>query len=167
MDARAIPGGWPDAGVLENLMSNERRYARAVHESGHAVMAWALCVPVERLWVDDDENGGGGTNAGCAPVLIDHIGQYRAGHQATMLLEIDAPKHWSTCDMKNVIELVGRLPSDEASNLIEAGGARARELLKPNLELLKAVADELEKLGAMDSARFLELAKRYGNRQQG
>ena len=142
-------------------MSSERRRAIAVHESGHAVAAWALFLPVERLWID----GGGGTSAGRASTIVDQIAVYWAGHKATILLGIDAPKELAACDKTKVGELVSSLSSDEASRTVEAGGSRARELLSPNLEMLKVVAQELDRVGAMDPVRFLEIAARCGNRQ--
>ena len=119
--------------IGQTMSTNAKRNAAAAHEAGHAVVGLALGLDIVEVWIDD--NGYGQTRLSAdPPELLDRLTLAAAGGIANRAFDIEAPT-----DMLEA----GR-SEDEDARLRVAGRKRARELLTPNLALLRAVANELE-----------------------
>jgi hypothetical protein len=131
------------------------RRAIAVHEGGHAVVARALGLTVASLWIDEGGEGGGASISDATHLpLVARVATLRAGHQAILLLDIDAPSYLSARDQQIVASLLGDLSEDEQTRLLGAGRDSAMSLLVRHRVAVEAVADRLEATGAMDAATF-------------
>src|SRR5690349_16760901 len=146
-------------------MSDEKvtREAIAVHEAGHAVVAWALGLIVGRLWIDDNGRSGGMSPVDAGQLsIIDQIAIWMAGQQATDILRIEAPTFIAGKDREEVIKLTSRLPDKAQEQLRAAGQKRAIDILRQHDRMLKDVADALDKAGRIDKATFAEITAGSG-----
>jgi ATP-dependent Zn protease len=143
------------------MSTNDKRHAAAAHEAGHAVVGLALGLDIVEVWIDD--NGYGQTRFSAdSPELLDHLTLAAAGGMANRAFDIEAPTDMLANDHTKITSLLAGRSEDEDARLRVAGRKRARELLTPNLALLRAVANELETVGKIDHARLEELVRRRG-----
>ena len=137
------------------------RAAIAAHEAGHAVAAWALSCPVERMWIEGD--GGGISIDATGLSWTDQVAVCRAGACGTEILGIFAPSWMARRDQKEVMcKILVGLSDREVEDRLRRGGVRAYQFLEANRTLLKKVADALEQAGTLDGAEFSRLAAKYG-----
>jgi hypothetical protein len=132
----------------------------AVHEAGHAVVAWALGLPVGRLSVNDDY-GNGATDIGDAMHLsvIDQAAICGAGEVATNLLGTPTPRSLASSDHVRMLNLTPGSTIEERQIFRAEGLQRAHELLWANMATLVAVPAELEQAGSMDAAAFENITR--------
>ncbi len=131
----------------------ERR-AYAVHEAGHAVVAQALGRTVCAVWIAVECARGGAEIHTEGIALADGAAICWAGQEATDLLNVESPSRLAKGDWERFIGLTSRMDAKEQERLRQDARARARELLRENIKLLKALADALERDGAIDHVTF-------------
>jgi hypothetical protein len=116
---------------------------------------------IVEVWIDD--NGYGETHLSADPSeLLDRLTLAAAGGIANRAFDIEAPTDMLANDNTKMASLLAGRSEDEDARLRVAGRKRARELLTPNLALLRAVANELETVGKIDHASLEELVCRRG-----
>jgi hypothetical protein len=123
---------------------NAVRYGAACHEAGHAIVASSLGLRVGELWVDDD--GYGGTAADEPGDLEELLTILLAGDVAQRLVGCQIVDLQSIGDHDRIRKaLIERCVDEETDGprLRNAARARARAILTPRIEKLKAIATEL------------------------
>jgi hypothetical protein len=148
-------------GVTDMNTPESLRRVAAVHEAGHAVVAWALKRTVQSLSI--------GRDGGCVvkydgPVsLIEEIAIRVAGAEATDQLRLPT---WELANSKDdfaVAELLEDCSDGDEVHLRVEGLRLARKLLTEHMALLTKLANALELAGAMGTADVAELFKAARN----
>jgi ATP-dependent Zn protease len=127
---------------------NERR-AYAVHEAGHAVVAWSLGWPVCAVWIAPEGERGSTEVKSEGISREDDAAICWAGEEATKLLNVEAPDKLGRGDWERFLNLTSRMEGDELERFRQDACARARKALNENRALLKVLADLLERDGAV------------------
>ena len=144
-------------------MVDARPYA--VHEAGHAVVACALGRPVYRVWINPEERYG---EAWSGPEDDPPSDSDRtlcwAGIAATEILNAQPASGtliWG--DRRHFFnDLTPGMSWAERNRLAERASTRAQELLSANIEMLRAVADALERHRSLDRTAFYGIANQHG-----
>src|SRR5262245_11759854 len=140
-------------------MANSDRFGAAVHEAGHAVVAWALGLVVGELAIGIKGDDTAGTSeigdSGHLP-LVDQIAICLAGLEAQEMFECPPHNLAGMSDLGKIVELIenGRISGDESRRLREAGATRARNLLSVNREQVVRLAEALVQTARIDARGF-------------
>ena len=137
----------------------------AYHEAGHAVVGWALGVPVVtcRVYYDDQKGWKGGTDADVAEVdrleLPERLAFFTAGYTAEQVFQCPI-RHDRAADGNNAqiyLALMGQgIPEQDHPARIAEGEGIAREHLETHKARVTALAECLVKRGHVDDAsKFL------------
>ena len=105
------------------LNASEHLRGMAFHEAGHAVVAWALGLPVGDIYVRQIEEGNGDAQIGCADALsfIDRLAVCFAGIRAEEVFDVPQPRGMGDADNLMVIRLLEAYRNGKASRFaIEA-----------------------------------------------
>lgn len=146
------------------------RWATAVHEAGHAVVAWGLGLSVGdldlldadgagRSWIEDDAHLG----------TIDRIAVCAAGMEAVAVLDAGALLDVATLsqagssDYRKIIELLDEHPEAAHDTTVDGGHRRARDLLELHLTTLRAVAEALASAGHLETEEFASIVRGQGD----
>jgi hypothetical protein len=103
----------------------------AYHEAGHAVVAWALGLPVGDVYVRKMGEGNGGAQIGCADALsfIDRLAVCFAGIQAEAVFNVPEPPWMGGADILMVRGLLKGISETHGIVLRDQGRERARDRL--------------------------------------
>jgi hypothetical protein len=103
----------------------------AYHEAGHAVVAWALGLPVGDVYVRKMGEGNGGAQIGCADALsfIDRLAVCFAGIQAEAVFNVPEPPWMGGADILMVRGLLKGISETRGIVLRDQGRERARDRL--------------------------------------
>jgi ATP-dependent Zn protease len=155
--------------ILENRPTavglNEReslRYGAAVHEAGHAIVAWAVDLKVCRLRIIGDD-GQGASCIECSDHLpiLHRIAVAEAGMAAVELLSAPEPlPQAGFSDAVKIRNLLDGYPDDQCKQLIREGCERAREILVDRLSILTDLANALALSGLLDATALIPFMKR-------
>jgi hypothetical protein len=130
----------------------------AVHEAGHAIVAYRLGLIVGDVHVNADD-ASGGAEVACADRLsfIDQLAICFAGRVAEGLLEVRAHPNAAACDHIRVRNLLKGISDEDGRRLRDSGWNRAAELLEPEKVAIGRVAEWLVENGRMSGAAFKRL----------
>jgi ATP-dependent Zn protease len=141
-------------------MSEQDRAGAAMHEAGHAVVGWALGLPVGEIEIGmggDDAAGRSEIGDASHLPLIDQIAVCIGGLEAQHLFDRLIHDMAGLSDFGKIIELIEDGISEEQSKeLRDAGANRARNLLTKHKDLVARLADEVLKNGKVDAGAFLQ-----------
>jgi hypothetical protein len=130
------------------------RRRTAYHESGHALMARALGLTVNAVWIS--KNGDGKAEIGPSAHLAceDRLALCFAGYAAEELSGVPAREFWGTDLVKAVNAVLKADDDDDVQKQVWAvGEAKARQfVLRFRLQLAR-LAEEIEQEGRVEGAR--------------
>ena len=130
----------------------------AYHESGHAIVGWALNLCVGEITIRDDRPGENVKIAGAERLpLIDRIALHNAGRQAEEIFRHLLPSWASSGDRTNAInEIVAEGFSDtpDIEQWIADGCARARQVIEGHEREVHQLAAHLIECRHMDADAF-------------
>jgi ATP-dependent Zn protease len=140
-------------------MSEEDRLGAAIHEAGHAVVAWALGLPVGEIAIGiDGDDAAGRSEIGDSTHLpiVDRIAVCIAGVEAQELFECHTHDLAGMSDFGKVIEMIeDDISEEESRKLRDAGAARARSFLNVHREQVSRLAAALVESSRIDAHSFL------------
>jgi hypothetical protein len=143
-------------------MAEQDRYSAAVHEAGHAVVAWVLKVKTRWMAIGikgDDTAGNARIDDNRHLPLVDQIAICSAGTDAQEMF--DTPLSHDLCaimDMNAIAELLDDLPENEREIHRYAGCRRSKELLerhRATVESLALILVERTELDQIEIDRIL------------
>jgi len=131
----------------------------AFHEAGHAVVAWALGLPVDDIYVRKIGEGDGGAQIGCADALsfIDRLAVCFAGTQAASVFNAPQPEGMGDKDISMVMNLLSGTCETHGAMLRDQGRARASHLLMEHRDHVTRLAERLIHVHHVDAAEFMHL----------
>ncbi|MCP3471652.1 hypothetical protein NLM33_15095 [Bradyrhizobium sp. CCGUVB1N3] len=118
-------------------------YGCAVHEAGHAVVAWALGVRVRKIVVGvkgDETAGRAETDPANHLPLSDQIAICAAGSDAQFMLAAPTNDNAAMMDMTEIRELIEDCKEAEGDALRYEGFKRSRALLELHRTLVERLA---------------------------
>jgi ATP-dependent Zn protease len=140
------------------------RCGPAFHEAGHAVVAWSLGLPVDgvAIGLEDDET------KGCAWIataqghlsLIDRLAVWLAGIEAEDFFHSWTHELAGVSDLDNAKGVIEAetpdedVPEEKIDALLNAGHARARELIAGNEIRCRRLAARLEEQRQVSADEF-------------
>jgi hypothetical protein len=139
------------AGVKRDKMGAEvtppdERQGAAIHEAGHAVVAWALGLRVHRVVIAI----AGDVTAGEADIeekrsmsLVDRIALCAAGGDAQELFDAPTTGMCTISDMIKIYDLIGGYNEAVGFGLRQIGFRKSRELLERHRDKVARVAEAL------------------------
>lgn len=149
------------------MPSNRFQWPTAVHEAGHAIVAWALGLSVGGLELfDADGAGRSWIEDNTHLEVVDQIAVCAAGIEAVELLDAGAFLDGAALsqagysDHGKIIELLADRPEAEHDGIRHEGHRRARTMLEQNQDRLRAVAEALASAGHLDAEGFRKICVR-------
>jgi hypothetical protein len=131
-----------DLDVTNYLEAMDR--ALAVHEAGHAIVAWALGADVVFVEIDLATGNGGSPFRKFDDDQIKNLAVYVAGCRAEhLLLEARTLRKTKIGDFRLMRKLLSRLPEAERRAKRAQGYRLADETLKAKADAVRRIADEL------------------------
>jgi hypothetical protein len=118
------------------------RWSAAVHEAGHAIVAWGLGLSIGGLEIFDADGAGRswiGENAHLG--IVDRIAVCAAGMEAVALFDAGTHHQAGYSDQGKIIELLTERPEAEHDTIREEGHQRARAMLERHRIELRVVAE--------------------------
>jgi len=128
------------------MMASQDSFGAAVHEAGHAIVAWALGLKTRRMVAGiggDDAAGEADIDDGAHLPLADQIAICSAGADAQRLLGAPTNEIAAFDDMVRIRDLIDDLAEDEGEALRYAGYRRSQKLLKMHRATLECLAQAL------------------------
>jgi ATP-dependent Zn protease len=122
------------------------RIGAAIHEAGHAVVAWALGLPVGRMAIaigGDDAKGTTEIANAERLSLVDQLAVCAAGMEAQELFKAPTHSLAAAADFGMMVELLDEQDDDTDVGLRLAGHEKARSLLKGHMDLVQHIATAL------------------------
>jgi hypothetical protein len=135
----------------------ELRRGAAVHEAGHAIVAWTLGLKVPQLRIGEDGKGASCIEYSTHLPILDQIAIAAAGMEAGKLLRAPTWELAAISDYVKINELLDDYP-DQREHLICQGHERAREILVDRLTILTDLSDALARSGLLDAKALLPFA---------
>ena len=142
------------------------RWATAVHEAGHAVVAWALDLSVGDLDLFDADGAGRSWSEDNAHLgTVDRIAVCAAGMEAVAaldagaLLDVATRSQAGCSDYRKIIEVLDDHPEAEHDTAVGGGHRRARDLFELYLTTLRAVAEAPASAGHLDAEEFVSVVR--------
>ncbi len=146
-------------------MDVTNQYPRGVayHEAGHAVVAWALGVPVGTVHVRESD-ASGGTDIGATDHLtrIERIALCYAGYAAEKVFGYPAHEQAPFDDRWMILNLLAGIPENKHRAFRDAGYNLARTCLEANRSKVIFLAERLVEHGRVERAEFLRLMNGEG-----
>jgi ATP-dependent Zn protease len=146
-----------------DALNDKERRGAAVHEAGHAIVAFALGLEVAEIAISvrGDDSAGESKIQECGHLpLVDQIALCLAGIEAQELLQADTHDHAAISDYGKIIELIGDDMSEtESERLHAAAGTRARSLLMQHKDSLEALAAGVATSGRLDHQEIEQFRK--------
>jgi hypothetical protein len=142
--------------------SKSSRHTTAVHEAGHAVVAWALGLRVRALSIGEAGSGKSCIEDPGHLPLSDRIAVAAAGMAATDLLHLPAWHEAGFSDEAKIVNLLDQYTDDQDTRdrRENSGHARAREILSNRHRLLSDLAEALGRAGMLDETALALFASR-------
>jgi hypothetical protein len=134
------------------------RRGAAVHEAGHAIVAWALGLKVRQLRIGDDGSGASCIECSAHLAILHQIAVAEAGMAAGALLSAPTSLHAGLADAAKIRDLLDGYPADQHEQLICDGHECAREILVGRLTILTDLSDALARSGLLDATALLPFA---------
>jgi hypothetical protein len=132
-------------------------FAAAVHEVGHAIVAWELGLQVESLVVGQRRDGSGESRLGDPPDLSieDRVVILQGGGVAVHeVLKVRTHDKQSHADQAKIAALLIDYPEAERDRLPVEARDRALQILRNDRRALERIAKKLKSAGTMDGASF-------------
>jgi ATP-dependent Zn protease len=140
-------------------MSEADRRGAAFHEAGHAVVAWALGLPVGEIEIGmDGDDAAGRCQIGDSTHLpiVDQLAICLAGIEAQHLFDCPTHELAGAGDFGKVIEMIeDGISEAESRRLRDAGYQRAHSLLNAHKEEVRALAALLVRDSKIDAHSIL------------
>jgi hypothetical protein len=130
-----------DLDLTDYLEAMDR--ALAVHEAGHAIVAWALGADVVFVEIDLATGNGGSRSSNFDDGQIKNLAVCVAGCRAEHLLDAPGLRKTKIGDFRLMRELLSRLPKAERRAARVQGYRLADETLKANAVAVRRIADKL------------------------
>jgi hypothetical protein len=137
---------------------DDMRWAAAVHEAGHVVVAWALGLQVQAIAVTDKGEGRSEIESMARCPLCQQIAVAEAGMIAADLLSAPTWPHAGMADASKVMELLERHAVPPCGST--EGSTYARQGLSSRLPLLRDLATTLDYSGALNRGDLESFADR-------
>lgn len=145
------------------ISTTREKYPRstAIHEAGHAVVAWSFDLPIGAIWVSADD-ASGGTQIGPAGHLnlTNQIAVWCAGGIAEEVFECPGHELATFQDQVAIMELLekhGFTEEDDGPALRAGGYAIAAAALENNRVKVMALVERLVEHGRVEAPDFLML----------
>ena len=141
-------------------MTIQDRYGAAVHEAGHAVVAWALGLKTREMAVGINGDGAAGEaeiDEGTHLPLVDRIAIYSAGADAQRMLDAPTNGIVATLDMDEIRKLIDDRAEDEGKVLRYAGTLRSKELLELHRGKVERLAEALAERTELDQVAIEQI----------
>ena len=131
----------------------------AYHEAGHAVVAWALGLPIGNIYVRKMGEGDGGAPIACVYTLsfVDRLAVCLAGIQAAFVFNAQQPEGMGGRDIGMVMNLLSGTCETHGAMLRDRGRARASHLLVEHRDHVMRLAERLIHVHHVDAAEFMHL----------
>ena len=131
----------------------------AYHEAGHAVVAWALGLPIGNVYVRKMGEGDGGAQIACVYTLsfVDRLAVCLAGIQAAFVFNAQQPEGMGGRDIGMVMNLLSGTCETHGAMLRDQGRARASHLLVEHRDHVTRLAERLIHVHHVDAAEFMHL----------
>jgi hypothetical protein len=137
---------------------DDMRWAAAVHEAGHVVVAWALGLQVQAISVTDKGEGRSEIESAARCPLCQQIAVAEAGMIAADLLS--APT-WPQAGMTDAVKVMELLERHAAPSCKSAEGhTYARQILNSRTTLVRDLAIALDRAGSLSGADLEDFAGR-------
>jgi hypothetical protein len=135
-------------------LTHQLRRAAAVHEAGHAIVAWVLGLKVARLWIKDTGRGGSDIECNRDRPVKEQLALAEAGMTANDLLPGMTYPEAGLSDVRKIENLLDGCTDTEAEReqLRSQGCELAREILRKRVTLLLELADALVAAGCLNEA---------------
>jgi hypothetical protein len=150
----------PQSSADGPVLPAQFRWSAAVHEAGHAIVAWGLGLSVGGLKIFEADGAGIASIADNTHLgTVDRIAICAAGMEAVALLDVGT--HWQAglSDQAKIIELLASRPEAEHDGIRHEGHQRARTMLEGQRDQLLAVAEALGSAGHLDAEAFAALMR--------
>lgn len=135
------------------------RRGAAIHEAGHAVVAWTLRLKVRQLRIGDDGSGASCIECSVHLPILEQIAVAEAGMAAVELLQGPPPSPQAGfADAVKIGNCLDSYPDDERAQLICDGRECARKILVNRLAVLTDLSDALARSGFLDATALLPFA---------
>jgi hypothetical protein len=131
------------------------RRGAAVHEAGHAIVAWTLGLKVSRLRIGDDGTGASCIECSAHLPILHQIAVAEAGMAAVELAGPPPSPQAGLADAVKIGNLLYGYPEDQHAQLICDGRECAREILVGRLTILTDLSDALARFGLLDATALL------------
>jgi hypothetical protein len=143
----------------------EQKFSRsaAVHEAGHAIVAWSFGLPLGAMWIDAGDSGGE-TQIGCSDrlTLAEQIAVRCAGGIAQAIFECPGNEVATFKDNFEVMKLseVHGYTEQSGALAVRCQGCKIAEaILEANRKKTLALADQLVECGRIGACDVLRLIK--------
>jgi len=150
----------------EPSMASNERIGAVYHEAGHAIVAWALGLPLAEIviGIGGDETAGKTTIVGSDDHLtvFDRVVMNLAGLEAQEIFDAPTHEHAGLGDFAKIIGLLDDVSEKESLKIRTAGRARAREIILANRAKVIRLAQHLMTDERVDGATFLALINTAG-----
>ncbi len=130
-----------DLDLTDNPEAMDR--ALAVHEAGHAIVAWALGADVVFVEIDIATGNGASRSSNFDDGQIKNLAVCVAGFRAEHLLDASTLKQTKKGDFRLMRELLSSLPKAERRAARVQGYQLADETLNAKADVVRRIADEL------------------------
>ena len=138
-------------------MNSSDRVGAAYHEAGHAVVAWALGLPVGDIAIAvGGDDAAGRSNIGVADRLSirDQIAVCVAGLVAQEIFNVPTHDHAGLADYGRAIGILDEMPEHKQREVIDDAHKRAREIILANRARVARVARHLIAKGNITGGEF-------------
>lgn len=136
------------------------RRAAAVHEAGHAIVAWALGLEVRELRIDDQGKGLSVIQRHDHLPIVERIAVADGGMQAVEMLKARVWELAAVGDEAQIIDILEGLPEAEANQLRSRGAAQVLTILNRRIDVLTDLSDTLFQSMALDATALEGFARR-------
>ncbi len=144
---------------MERSEIESLRRGAAVHEAGHAIVAWALGLKVRRLCIGEDCNGASCIECSAHLPILDRIAVAEAGMAAVELLSAPTSPQAGFSDAVKIGNLLDGYPEEQCKRLICEGRERAKEILACRLTVLAKLADALALSRSLEAAALIPFTR--------
>ena len=135
-----------------------KRWAAAVHEAGHVVVAWALGLQVQAMSVTDSGDCHSEIECTAHRPLFEQIAVAEAGMMAAELLAVPT---WPQAGMTDAVKVMELLEQHSAPSCKGAEGhTYARKILNSRKALVRALAIALDCTGTLSGTDLERFAGR-------
>jgi ATP-dependent Zn protease len=145
-------------------MTQQDRYSTAVHEAGHAVVAWALKVKTRWMAIGtngDDTAGNSRIDSNRHLPLVDRIAICSAGADAQAMFDVPSHDLGTIMDINAMEELLDDLPENEREIHRYAGYRRSKELLEFHRATVERLALELVERTELNQVEIEQILVAY------